>query len=96
VPIILIDALAVLATVRFLLRRDLALSAYSFVSLVPFVSLSNLGLFVRFGAAIFPIYLFFGLMLSDDDWDKNITIGVIAVIVAVQNMYIWISGTWLY
>ena len=96
VPIILIDALAVLATVLFLLRRDLALSAYSFVSLVPFVSLSNLGLFVRFGAAIFRIYLFFGLMLSDDDWDKNITIGVIAVIVAVQNMYIWISGTWLY
>jgi hypothetical protein len=51
---------------------------------------------VRFGAAIFPIYLFFGLMLSDDDWDKNITIGVIAVIVAVQNIYIWTSGTWLY
>jgi len=96
VPIILIDALAVLATVLFLLRRDLALSAYSFVSLVLFLSLSNLGGFMRFVAAIFPIYLFFGLMLSDDDWKKNITVGVIAVVVAVQNMYIWISGTWLY
>ena len=96
VPIILIDALAVLATVLFLLRRDLALSAYSFVSLVLFLSLSNLGGFMRFVAAIFPIYLFFGLMLSDGDWKKNITVGVIAVVVAVQNMYIWISGTWLY
>ncbi|MGZ4847775.1 MAG: hypothetical protein ACXV3E_08335 [Halobacteriota archaeon] len=96
VPIILIDALVVLATVLFLLRRDLALSAYSFVSLVLFLSLSNLGGFMRFVAAIFPIYLFFGLMLSDDDWKKNITVGVIAVIIAVQNMYIWISGTWLY
>ena len=95
-PIILIDALAALATVLFLLRRDLALSAYSFVSLVLFLSLSNLGGFMRFVAAIFPIYLFFGLMLSDDDWKKNITVGVIAVVVAVQNMYIWISGTWLY
>jgi hypothetical protein len=96
VPIILIDAVAVLATVLFLLRRDLALSAYSFVSLALFLSLSNLGGFMRFVAAIFPIYLFFGLMLSEDDWKKNITIGVIAVIIAVQNMYIWISGTWLY
>jgi hypothetical protein len=96
VPIILIDALAVLATVLFLLRRDLALSAYSLVSLVLFLSLSNLGGFMRFVAAIFPIYLFFGLMLSDDDWKKNITVGVIAVIIAVQNMYIWISGVWLY
>ena len=96
VPIILIDALAVLATVLFLLRRDLALSAYSFVSLVLFLSLSNLGGFMRFVAAIFPIYLFFGLMLSDDDWKKNITVGVIAVVIAVQNMYIWISGVWLY
>ena len=94
VPIILIDALAVLATVLFLLRRDLALSAYSLVSLVLFLSLSNLGGFMRFVAAIFPIYLFFGLMLSDDDWKKNITVGVIAVIIAVQNMYIWISGAW--
>jgi hypothetical protein len=96
VPIILIDALAVLATVLFLLRRDLALSAYSFVSLLLFLSLSNLGGFMRFVAAIFPIYLFFGLMLSDDDWKKNITVGVIAVVIAVQNMYIWISGVWLY
>jgi len=96
VPIILIDALTVLATVLFLLRRDLALSAYSFVSLGLFLSLSNIGGFMRFVAAIFPIYLFFGLMLSDDDWKKNITVGIIAVIIAVQNMYIWISGVWLY
>jgi len=96
VPIILIDALVVLATILFLLRRDLALSAYSFVSLVLFLSLSNLSGFMRFVAATFPIYLFFGLMLSNDDWKKNITVGAIAVIVAVQNMYIWISGYWLY
>ncbi|MGZ4869039.1 MAG: hypothetical protein ACXV2F_01580 [Halobacteriota archaeon] len=96
VPIILIDSLVVLATVLFFLRRDLALSAYSFASLVLFLSLSNIGGFMRFVAAIFPIYLFFGLMLSQDDWKKNITVGVIAIIVAIQNMYIWISGTWLY
>jgi len=64
VPIIRIDALAVLATVLFLLGRDLALSANSFVSLVLFLSLSNSGSFVRFFAAIFPICLFFGLMRS--------------------------------
>ena len=77
-------------------RRDLALSTYSFVSLVLFLSLSNLGGFMRFVAAIFPIYLFFGLMLSDDDCKKNITVGIIAIIIAVQNMYILISGVWLY
>jgi len=95
-PILLLDALAVLATVLFLLRKDLALSVYSFVLLVLFLSLSNLSSFLRYVAAIFPLYLFFGLMLSQNDWKKNITIGRVAAIVAVQNLYIWISGNWLY
>ena len=96
VPIFLVDTLLVLATVVAMLKRDLALSAYSLVSLAISVSLSTWpDSFVRLIAAIFPIYLFLGLMLSDN-WKKNTVIGVIAVVIAMQNLYIWISGAWLY
>lgn len=50
---------------------------------------------MRYIAAIFPLYIFLGLMLSDN-WRKNIVIGVIAIVIAIQNMFIWISGAWLY
>jgi hypothetical protein len=49
----------------------------------------------RLIAAIFPLYLFLGLTLSDN-WHKNIVIGTIAVVIAMQNMFIWITGAWLY
>ncbi len=96
VPIFLVDTLLVVATVLALLKRDLALSAYSFISLATCVSLRSEGnSFVRYIAAIFPLYIFLGLMLSDN-WHKNIVIGVIAIAIAIQNMFIWISGAWLY
>ena len=95
VPILLIDALLVVATALFLLKRGPALSTYSLVLLVTFLSLSTLMSFVRYVAAIFPLYLFLGFMLSDD-WKKNLTIGIIAIVVAVQNMFLWISGAWLF
>ena len=96
VPIFLIDTLLVVATILALLKRDLALSAYSFVSLAVFLSeISWPNSFVRYIAAIFPLYIFLGLMLSDN-WQKNIVIGVIAVVIAIQNMFVWISGAWLY
>jgi hypothetical protein len=97
VPIFLVDTLLVVATILALLKRDLALSAYSFVSFGTCLSLSPGGnnSFVRYIAAIFPLYLFLGLMLSDN-WRKNIVIGIIAIVIAIQNMFIWISGAWLY
>lgn len=33
-------------------------------------------------------------ILVPDDWKKNIIIGMIAVV--VQNVFIWISGAWLF
>jgi hypothetical protein len=51
--------------------------------------------FVRLIAAIFPLYLFLGLMLSDNR-HKKIVIGTIAVVIAIQNMFIWITGARLY
>jgi hypothetical protein len=96
VPIFLIDTLLVAATILALLKRDLALSAYSFVSLIVCLSLTSIGnSFVRYVAAIFPLYIFLGLLLSDN-WHKNIVIGIIAVVIAIQNLFIWISGGWLY
>jgi hypothetical protein len=96
VPIFLIDTLLVVATILALLKRDLALSVYSFISLAIFMSeISWPNSFVRYVAAIFPLYIFLGLMLSDN-WQKNIVIGVIAVVIAIQNMFTWISGAWLY
>lgn len=69
---------------------------YSFVTLATCISLrSGPNSFVRYIAAIFPLYIFLGLMLSDN-WRKNIVIGVIAIVIAIQNMFIWISGAWLY
>jgi hypothetical protein len=89
VPIFLVDTLLVVATI-------LALSAYSFVSLASCLFVSTVPeSFVRLIAAIFPLYLFLGLMLSDN-WHKNIVIGTIAVVIAIQNMFIWITGAWLY
>jgi ABC-type multidrug transport system fused ATPase/permease subunit len=96
VPIFLVDTLLVVATILALLKKDLALSVYSFVSLAIFLSeVSWPNSFVRYIAAIFPLYIFLGLMLSDN-WQKNIVIGVIAVVIAIQNMFTWISGAWLY
>ncbi|HEX7515192.1 MAG TPA: hypothetical protein VF393_06345 [archaeon] len=96
VPIFLIDALLIIATIVTLLKRDLALSAYSFVSMATYLSLNTWpNSFVRLVAGIFPLYIFLGLMLSDN-WQKNIIIGVIAVVIATQNMFVWISGAWLY
>lgn len=96
VPIFLIDALLVMATIVTLLKRDLALSAYSFISLATYLFLNTWpNSFVRLVAGIFPLYIFLGLMLSDN-WQKNIIIGVIAVVIATQNMFVWISGAWLY
>jgi hypothetical protein len=97
VPILLVDILLVVATILALVKRDLALSAYSFVSLVFSLLLRPAGnnSFVRYIAAIFPLYLFLGLMLSEN-WRKNIVIGIIAIVIAMQNMFIWISGAWLY
>ena len=34
-------------------------------------------------------------MLSDN-WHKNTVIGIIGVVIAIQNMFIWITGAWLY
>jgi hypothetical protein len=95
-PIYLIDTLLVVATILALLKRDVALSTYSFVSLAIFLSMTSVGnSFVRYVAGIFPLYLFLGLLLSDN-WHKNIVIGIIAIVIAIQNMFIWISGAWLY
>ena len=57
-PILLIDALLVVATALFLLKRDPALSAYALVLLVMFLSLSQIMSFMRYVAAIFPLYFF--------------------------------------
>jgi hypothetical protein len=96
VPIFLVGVLLVLGTTIVLLRRDVALSAYSLVSLIVCMSLTSIGnSFVRYVAAIFPLYMFLGLMLFDN-WHKNLAIGIIAIVIAIQNMFIWISGGWLY
>ncbi|MGZ4933882.1 MAG: hypothetical protein ACXV49_05245 [Halobacteriota archaeon] len=95
VPLIAVSSALLAATAFCLLRRDAGLAAYSLVSVVLFLLMSTRQSFPRFVAATFPIYLFFGLMLSRD-WKKNLLVGVIAVIVAIQNMTIWISGAWLY
>ena len=36
-----------------------------------------------------------GLMLSDNP-PKNIVIGAIAVVIAILNMFSWITGAWVY
>jgi hypothetical protein len=96
VPIFLVDTFLVVATILALLKRDLALCVYSFVTLATCVALSSWPYsFVRLIAAIFPLYIFLGLMLSVN-WHKNIVIGAIAIVIAIQNMFIWISGAWLY
>jgi hypothetical protein len=95
VPILLIDVLLVVATALFLLKRSPALSMYSLVLLFVFLSLATPMSFVRYVAAIFPLYFFFGFLLSDD-WKKTATIGAIAIVVAIQNMFLWISGAWLF
>jgi hypothetical protein len=96
VPVFLIDTLLIIATIVTLIKRALALSAYSFVSLATYLLLNTWpNSFVRLVAGIFPLYIFLGLMLSDN-WQKNIVIGVIAVVIAIHNMFIWISGAWLY
>ncbi len=95
-PVFLIDTLLIIATIVTLLKRDVALSAYSFVSLATYLLLNTWpNSFVRLVAGIFPLYIFLGLMLSDN-WQKNIVIGAIAVVIATHNMFIWISGAWLY
>jgi hypothetical protein len=96
VHILLIDALLVVATALFLLKRDMALSAYALVLLVMFLSLSQIMSFVREVAAIFPLCFFLGFLLSVD-WKKNAIIGVIVLVIAVQNMFLWITiGEWLF
>jgi hypothetical protein len=95
VPILLVDVLLVVAAALFLLKRSPALSVYSLVLLVVFLSLATPMSFVRYVAAIFPLYFFFGFLLSDD-WKKTVTIGAIAIVVAIQNMFLWISGVWLF
>jgi hypothetical protein len=95
VPILLIDALLVVATALYLFKRSPSLSTYSLVLLVAFLSLSTPMSFVRYVAAIFPLYLFLGFLLSDD-WRKTATVGAIAIVVAMQNMFLWISGAWLF
>lgn len=96
VPILLIEALLVVATAIFLLKRDPALSAYALVLLVIFLSLSQIMSFMRHVAAIFPLYFLLGFLLSVD-WKKNVTIGAIALVVAIQNMFLWIIvGEWLF
>jgi hypothetical protein len=57
--------------------------------------LAVFSIFTRRVGAMFPLYLFLGLMLSDN-WHKNIVIGTIAVVIAIQNMFIWTTGAWLY
>jgi hypothetical protein len=95
-PVFLIDTLLIIATIVTMLKRDIALSAYSFVSLATYLLLNTWpNSFVRLVAGIFPLYIFLGLMLSDN-WQKNIVIGAIAVVIATHNMFIWISGAWLY
>jgi hypothetical protein len=95
VPLIAIGALILVATVICLYKRDVALAAYSLLSLLLFLSMARPWSFVRYVAATFPLYLFFGLMLYKD-WRKNLIIGSIAVAVAIQNLYIFLSGAWLY
>ncbi len=94
-PILLVETLLVVAAALFLLKRSPALSVYSLGLLVIFLSLSTPMSFMRYVAAIFPLYLFFGFMLSED-WTKTATISVIAVVVAIQNMFLWISGAWIF
>ena len=95
VPLIILGAIVVVFAAICLRRRDVALSIYSLFSVTLFLSMSARQSFVRYVAAIFPIYLFFGLLLSSN-WKKNLFVGVLAVAIAVQNMYIWLSGAWLY
>ncbi len=94
-PLIAVSSVILAATAICLLKRDAALAAYSLISVLLFLSLSTRQSFLRFVAATFPLYLFFGLMLSSD-WRKNLPVGVIAIIVAIENMCIWVSGAWLY
>ncbi len=99
-PLIVVLTAILVATVICLLKRDVALATYSLCSAFLFLLTSGYysappQSFLRFVAATFPMYFFFGLMLSDN-WRKNLGVGVIAVIVAIENMYIWLSGVWLY
>ncbi len=94
-PVIAISAVILVATAVCLLKRDAALAAYSLASVFFFLSLSTRQSFPRFVAATFPMYLFFGLMLSSN-WRKNLPIGIVAVIVAIENMCVWVTGAWLY
>ncbi len=98
-PLIAVSTAVLAATVFCLLKRDAALAAYSLISALLFLLMSAYQAppqsFLRFVAATFPMYLFFGLMLSNN-WKKNLAVGVVAVIVARENMYIGLSGVWLY
>ena len=49
---------------------------------------------IRRGVQYFR-YTFFSASCSDN-WHKNIVIGAIAIVIAIQNMFIWITGAWLY
>ena len=95
VPFVAIGALVLVATFVCLYKRDVTLSAYSLLTLLLLLSISHQWSFVRYLAATFPVYLFFGLMLFND-WRKNLIIGSILVAVAIQNLYVFFTGAWLY
>jgi hypothetical protein len=96
VPLIAIGTLVLVATVVCLYKRDVALAAYSLLYLTLFLSITYPHYsFIRYVAGAFPVYLFFGLMLYND-WKKNLTVGSIAVAVAIANLYVFFTGAWLY
>jgi hypothetical protein len=94
-PLVITGALALIATAICLYKRNTGLALYSLLSLLLFLSGATRVSYLRYIAATFPIYLFFGLMLSDH-WKKNIIIGIVAIVIAIENLFIWMSGSWLY
>ncbi len=94
VPIMLLMTIVIIATALFFFRKELSLSVYAIAQLLVYLSMSYPNSFFRWTASIFPIYLFFGYMLFDD-WKKNAFVGILAVAVVIQNIYVWITGGWV-
>jgi hypothetical protein len=94
VPLMLLMTISIIATALFFFKKELSLSVYAIVQLVVYLSMAHPNSFFRWTASIFPIYLFFGYLLFDD-WRKNAFVGILAVAVVIQNMYVWITGGWV-
>lgn len=86
----LLMTIVIIATALFFYKKELSLSVYAITQLIVYLSMARPNSFFRWAASIFPIYLFFGYLLFVD-WRKNAFVGILAVTVVIQNLYVWIQ-----